>query len=73
MNLRPHIEPDWRWGTAEGSREFDRLQDRRMSFVEIVQWLEEAETFTLQARLRSSPGSTAPMGCEREEISPQSR
>ena len=43
-----HIEPDWRWGTAEGSRDFDRLLDRNLSFREKLEWLEEAETFTLQ-------------------------
>jgi hypothetical protein len=45
-----HIEPDWRWGTAEGSREFDRLLDRSLSFREKLEWLEEAETLTLQLR-----------------------
>ena len=57
-----HIEPDWRWGTAEGSREFDRLLDRSLSFREKLEWLEEAETLTLQlrasreqARTRKSP------------------
>lgn len=41
------IVPDWKWGTSEGSREFDRLQDQRMTFREKIQWLEEAETLTL--------------------------
>lgn len=44
------IEPDWKWGTAEGSRELDRLLDRRLSFREKLEWLEEAETLTLQLR-----------------------
>ena len=44
------IVPDWKWGTAEGSREFDRLLDRRLTFREKVKWLEEAETLTLQLR-----------------------
>ena len=35
-----HIEPDWRWGTAEGSREFDRLLDCSLSFREKLEWLE---------------------------------
>jgi hypothetical protein len=43
-----HIEPDWRWGTAEGSREFDRRLDRSLTFREKLEWLEEAETLTLQ-------------------------
>jgi len=46
------IEPDWRWGTPEGSREFDRLLDRSLTFREKLEWLEEAETLTL--RLRAS-------------------
>jgi hypothetical protein len=37
-------EPDWRWGTPEGSREFDRLMDARLSLREKVQWLEDMET-----------------------------
>jgi hypothetical protein len=45
-----HIEPDWRWGTAEGSREFDRRLDRSLSFREKLEWLEEAETLTLRLR-----------------------
>ena len=50
MNSPFHIEPDWRWGTAEGSREFDRLTDRMLTFREKLEWLEEAETLTLQLR-----------------------
>lgn len=47
MNPLPPITPDWKWGTAEGSRELDRLLDRRMTFREKLQWLEEAEDLTL--------------------------
>jgi len=36
------IEPGWYWGTPEGSREFDRLVDRNMTFRETLEWLEEA-------------------------------
>lgn len=43
----PGMVPDWKWCTAEGSREFDRRLDRTMSFAEIVVWLEEAENLTL--------------------------
>ena len=46
------IAPDWKWGTAEGSREFDRLADRRLTFLEKVKWLEDAETLTLELRAR---------------------
>ena len=37
-------EPDWRWGTPEGSREFDRLMDGLLTFREKIQWIEEIET-----------------------------
>jgi len=47
MNPQPAIIPDWKWGTADGSREFDRLLDRRLTFREKLQWLEEAENLTL--------------------------
>jgi hypothetical protein len=42
------LQPDYRWGTPEGSREFDRLVDRSMTFRERLQWLEDAETFALR-------------------------
>jgi hypothetical protein len=54
------IVPDWKWGTAEGSREFDRLLDRRLTFRETVEWLEAAETLTLRfqrGRLKNRPQS----------------
>jgi hypothetical protein len=47
------IEPDWRWGTPEGSREFDRLVDRAMTFRETLEWLEEAETLALRISAKS--------------------
>ena len=37
-------DQNWRWGTPEGSREFDRLMDARLSFREKIQWIEETET-----------------------------
>jgi hypothetical protein len=60
MKIPFNIEPDWRWGTAEGSREFDRLLDRSLSFREKLEWLEEAETLTLQ--LRASREKTKTQG-----------
>ncbi|PZR72005.1 MAG: hypothetical protein DLM73_14325 [Chthoniobacterales bacterium] len=50
MNESEAIVPDWRWGTAEGSRDLDRLLDRRLTFREKLEWLEEAETLSLQMR-----------------------
>ncbi len=41
------IIPDWKWSTAEGSRDLDRLLDRRLTFREKLEWLEEAETLSL--------------------------
>ena len=45
-----HIKPSWRWGTPEGSREFDRLLDRSLTFREKLEWLEEMESLTLRMR-----------------------
>ena len=47
MNIDPRIIPDWKWCTAEGSRDFDRLMDRLLTFREKLEWLEEAENLTL--------------------------
>lgn len=55
-----NIEPDWKWGTAEGSRELDRLLDRALTLREKLEWLEEAETLTL--RLRASRERNQPVG-----------
>ena len=41
------IAPDWKWGTPEGSREFDRLTDRQLTCREKLEWLEETETLSL--------------------------
>jgi hypothetical protein len=48
MKKRFAIQPSWEWGTAEGSRKFDRLLDRSLVFREKLEWLEEAETLSLQ-------------------------
>jgi hypothetical protein len=54
MNTTPDngdtIQPSWRWATPEGNRELDRLLDRRLTFREKLEWLEEAERLTLQLR-----------------------
>ena len=50
MNSSLNITPDWKWGTAEGSRELDRILDRRLTFREKIQWLEEAENLTIAMR-----------------------
>jgi hypothetical protein len=50
MKKRFYIKPSWKWGTPEGSREFDRLLDRSLTFREKLEWLEEAETLALRLR-----------------------
>jgi hypothetical protein len=50
MNRYQQVIPDWKWGTAEGSRELDRLPDQRLTFREKLQWLEDAENLTLAFR-----------------------
>ena len=55
------IEPDWHWGTPGGSREFDRLVGRGMTFRETLEWLEKTETLALRRAaggLRVREGST---------------
>ena len=54
--------PDWRWGTFEGAELHTLLLGLTTSFREKLEWLEEAETLTLQlrasrerARKRKSP------------------
>jgi hypothetical protein len=42
--------PGWRWCTAEGAREDVLLQAVRSTLREKLEWLEEAETLTLQLR-----------------------
>ncbi len=65
------IAPDWKWGTSEGSRELDRLLDRRLTHGEILEWLEEAETLSLHfqvirdaARNRAVPPPAGPRESE---------
>lgn len=56
---RPDLQdhPGCQWGTAEGSRELDRILDKCLTFLEKIQWLEEAENLT-PALKASSAGST---------------
>lgn len=64
MNPSINITPDWKWGTAEGSRELDRILDQHLTFREKIQWLEEAENLTLAMRAsrnrEAQPSGTAP-------------
>lgn len=59
------IKPNWHWGTPEGSRDFDRLVDRNMTFRETLAWLKETETLALRMAgegLRGREGSTGSDG-----------
>ena len=49
--LPKDLPTDWYWGTPEGSRAFDRLVERRLSFREKLEWLEEAETLSLRLNI----------------------
>ena len=50
MSTNLPFVPDWKWGTAKGSRELDRLLDRLLTFREKLEWLEEAENLTIALR-----------------------
>ena len=59
MNAEDGITPDWRWASAAGSRELDRLLDRRLTFREKLEWLDDAETLSLRlAAVRESSFET---------------
>ncbi len=47
-------EPDYRWGTPEGSRDCDRLLDMSLSFREKLEWLEQAEELSLRFSIQRS-------------------
>ena len=70
--LKPpfHIEPDWRWGTLEGSREFDRLLDRKPDLLaKSSEWLEEAETLTPATVRQLAPRRRPPQTGSNKKIS----
>ena len=48
MSTEDKFIPDWRWASADGSRELDRLLDRRLTFREKLEWLDEAEALSLR-------------------------
>ena len=55
----PPVRPDWKWGTPEGSRDLDRLLDRRLTFREKLEWLEQAETLSLRLQASRQKGISA--------------
>jgi len=45
-----YAHPGWEWCTAEGARRHTLLLGLQSTFREKLEWLEEAETLTLQLR-----------------------
>jgi hypothetical protein len=45
-----YAHPGWEWCTAEGARRHVLMEGLRSTFREKLEWLEEAETLTLQLR-----------------------
>ena len=45
-----YAHPGWKWCTFEGARDQVRLIALETTFVEKLQWLEQAETLALQMR-----------------------
>jgi hypothetical protein len=45
-----YAHPGWQWCTAEGAELHTLLIGLRTTFREKLEWLEEAETLTLQLR-----------------------
>jgi hypothetical protein len=45
-----YAHPGWEWCTFEGAREQVLLLGLKTTFREKLEWLEEAETLSLQAR-----------------------
>jgi hypothetical protein len=43
--------PDWRWGTFEGAELHTLLLGLTTTFREKLEWLEEAETLSMQFRV----------------------
>lgn len=66
----PPIVPDWKWGTPEGSRELDRLLDRRLTFREKLEWLEEAETLSLRLQANRAAAVAAAVVAPASQAAP---
>jgi hypothetical protein len=63
-----YSHPGWEWCTSEGAELHTLLLGLKTTFREKLEWLEEAETLTLQlrasreARLKSDQGTEAGSG-----------
>lgn len=64
------IQPDWKWGTSEGSRELDRLLDRSLTFQEKLEWLEEAETLSLRLQAARQQARKAMLKSPESDLKP---
>ena len=47
-----YAHPGWRWCTAQGARDHVLLIGLETTFREKLEWLEEAETLSLQLRAK---------------------
>jgi len=57
--------PDWRWGTFEGAELHTLLLGLTTSFREKLEWLEQAETLTLQLRANREKSRLKPKTAKR--------
>jgi hypothetical protein len=58
--------PDWRWGTSEGAELHTLLLGLLSTFREKLEWLEAAETLTLQLRAAREKAAAQPKGGRRK-------
>ncbi len=57
--------PDWRWGTFEGAELHTLLLGLTTTFREKLEWLEQAETLTLQLRANREKSRLKPKTAKR--------
>ena len=55
-----YAHPGWEWCTFEGARRHTLLMGLESTFREKLEWLEEAENFTLQLRAAREAAASAP-------------
>lgn len=65
-----YAHPGWQWCTSEGAELHTLLIGLQTTFREKLQWLEEAETLTLQ--LRASRESEKSLACVTDRDAPTS-
>jgi len=62
-----YAHPGWQWCTPEGAELHTLLLGLQTTFREKLEWLEEAETLTLQMRASREARSSAPSTSGRRE------